>query len=259
MAEFFRILTNNVFNIFFGIKPDGQSKYTVPLEARKPGLLGKCTGAFGVIEEQARGTPHCHAIVWGSLTPSLLQAATPVPQLREAIIKLLDRMVTAELTIKTMAEHLLNQFPGGERPTKPALNISHNPVADPVAFSFDFQHAASVANIHSHSHTCHKGKQGKKGCRLCRPAPAADSTHVVQLLPTPDPEKKTSYTVTTEFTDRHNNSLPGRDFSDVPVAARDSNLYCYELQRRDHKLYHDGIIDDDEILEVTFSKSKSFT
>ncbi|KAI9557143.1 hypothetical protein GHT06_016950 [Daphnia sinensis] len=74
MAEFFRLLTNSIFIILVGLKPEGLARYTPELPSRKPGLFGLPLASFGVVEKQARETPHCHAIVWGGLPPSLLQS-----------------------------------------------------------------------------------------------------------------------------------------------------------------------------------------
>lgn len=153
----------------------------------------------------------------------------------DTIAGLIDRMVTAELDIQTMADHLLNQFPGGEVPSRPALQVAHNPVTEAEDFHADVQRAAAFCNIHNHSFTCHKGRQGKEACRLGRPAPAAERTNVVQLLTFRDPiTNAVGYTVSNEFTPRSLDSLPGRNFKQLPVATRDTNLIYWSVQRRDH-------------------------
>ncbi|KZS02069.1 Uncharacterized protein APZ42_001038, partial [Daphnia magna] len=182
MGEFFRLLTNSIFTILVGLKPDGLARYTPELPSRKVGLFGVPLASFGVVEEQARGTPHCHAIVWGGLPPSLLQSVAGAPRLLNIIAGLLDRMVTAELEPETIAQHLLSQF-NGNRLGRVATFIAHCPINEPREFTEDVQRAASFANLHSHTTTCHKGTQGKISCRLGRPGPDAEKTHVVQLLP----------------------------------------------------------------------------
>ena len=252
MAECFKLLTNSIFTILFGVKPDGQSKYTPGLDDRPAGLFGVPIAAFGVVEEQARGTPHCHVIVWGGLPPCILQSASGVNDLLGTIAQLLDRMVTAELEITTMAKHLLDQFPGAEINKKPCQMIPHNPITHPTEFECDVQNAAAHCNIHGHSTTCHKSKQGETTCRLGRPAPEASETHVVQLLPFRDPDtKKVDYIVSKVPSPPSINSLPSRDFSRVPVATRDNNLHFWELKRRDHQLRTEDGFNDTIIREAS--------
>ncbi|KAI9551024.1 hypothetical protein GHT06_005687 [Daphnia sinensis] len=232
MAEFFRLLTNSIFTILVGLKPEGLARYTPELPSRKPGLFGLPLASFGVVEEQARGTPHCHAIVWGGLPPSLLQSAAGAPRLLDVIASLLDRMVAAELEPKTIAHHLLSQFTG-TRLVRVAAYIAHCPVKEPREFAEDVQRAASFANLHSHSATCHKGTRGKICCRLGRPGPDAEKSHVVQLLPYRDPQTgKVLYDILYEPKPPCIDSLPCRNFARTPVAQRNTNLHFWELKRR---------------------------
>lgn len=257
MGEFFRLLTNSIFTILVGLKPEGLARYTPELPSRKPGLFGVPLASFGVVEEQARGTPHCHAIVWGGLPPSLLQSVAGAPRLLNIIAGLLDRMVTAELEPETIAQHLLSQF-NGNRLGRVATFIAHCPINEPREFTEDVQRAASFANLHSHTATCHKGTQGKISCRLGRPGPDAEKTHVVQLLPYRDPQTtKVLYEILFEPKPPCIDSLPCRNFSRTPVAQRDTNLHFWELQRRIRP------VDDESLKQVSrrlpFLSSLSFS
>ncbi len=60
-------------------------------------------GAYGVVEEQARGTPHCHAAIWGGLSPQLVQIASAAEELIDAVAESYDYMVRARLEPKTTA------------------------------------------------------------------------------------------------------------------------------------------------------------
>ncbi|KZS03136.1 Uncharacterized protein APZ42_034213 [Daphnia magna] len=144
MGEFFRLLTNSIFTILVGLKPEGLARYTPELPSRKLGLFGVLLASFGVVEEQARGTPHCHAIVWGGLPPSLLQSTAGTPRLLNVIAGLLDRMVTAELEPETIAQHLLSQF-NRNRLVRVAIFIAHCPVNEPREFTEDVQRADGPA------------------------------------------------------------------------------------------------------------------
>ena len=254
MAEYFKLLTEAIFNHLLGIKPDYTSKFSPLLHSKNPGEFGKARSAFGVVEEQSRGSPHCHVVVWGELSPKLLQSVSGFPALREEIADILDNMVSAELQLSTTAMLLINQFPGGEKPDRPALRIAHNPVENPNEFETDVQIAGAFCNIHNHTLTCRKGKSGKTKCRLGRPQPLAESTNVVQLIPTRNElTKKVEVTISHEPASPSIDSLPGRDFSRTPVARRDNTLYFWELKRREHKLRNKEGFNDDHIRQVCSS------
>lgn len=67
------------------------------------GCWNGCNGWFGpnisawhgVIETQAKGTLHCHALLWGGLSPELLSMCVDNKKLREAAQKALDSVITA--------------------------------------------------------------------------------------------------------------------------------------------------------------------
>ena len=50
----------------------------------------------------------------------------------------------------------------------------------------EVSYQGTCSNFHIHQFTCHKGSQGKIGCRLCCPAPLQSSTFPVKLRPRTD-------------------------------------------------------------------------
>jgi hypothetical protein len=72
-AEVFRLMVSDLFEILLGLKPDKDSKRTAP-EPRQ-GVFGTALSAFGVSEEQGRGTLHMHLLFWGGLPAEVLQRA----------------------------------------------------------------------------------------------------------------------------------------------------------------------------------------
>lgn len=254
MAELFRIYTDVFFTDLVGIKPDGSARQTPPIDNRKPGLFGTAVGAYGVVEEQARGTPHCHAAIWGGLSPQLVQAAPAEEELIEVIAESYDYMVRARLEPQTIAKHLLGQF-SREKLVMPSVTIAHNPITDPIEFDSDVQNAAIVTNMHSHTFTCHKGVQGKESCRLSRPAPTAEKNHCVQLLCHRNTSTgKVEYAVSKKPLPPPIDSLPGRDISRTPVSKRDPNLHFWELKRPVQKVTNESgdNIDNDLLKKVIF-------
>lgn len=256
LAELFRIYTDIFFTDLIGIKPDGSTRQTPPIDNREPGLFGTAVGAYGVVEEQARGTPHCHAAIWGGLSPHVAQIAPNASELLDTVADVFDIMARGRLEPKTIAKHLLDQF-SREKLIMPSTTVAHNPIADPIEFAKDVENAAVVTNMHTHSFTCHKGVQGKESCRLSRPAPAAEKTHCVQLLSHRNLSTgKVEYVVLKDPLPPPIDSLPGRDISRTPVSKRDPNLHYWELKRPTLKITNeDGDVIDNEVLkEVTAIK-----
>ena len=255
MAEAYRIIQDAFLTHLVGLKPDGQSRHSPLLMDRPMGLFGSPVAYFCVVEEQARGTPHFHGIIWGGLPPTLLQAAAGIPELLSPIYKIIDQMVTAELKPKTLAKQLLGQI-DRVPPGRPSLQQPHHPFTQPSEFSEDVESAGAVTNIHSHTFTCHKGKQGKISCRLSRPAPFAEATNSVQLLPSRDlSTKKVVYEVLDEPLPPHVDCLLSRNISRTPVSKRDSNLHHYEIKR---PLIHLRTGNEETIDEERVQEVKSF-
>ncbi len=129
-------------------------------------------------------------VCWAGLPPHLLQAVRLNSILVKAVAKALDMMIKAEVTSEIHLENLLNKH---KRivPSKPALSKTHHPIEDEAAFEKDSQTAAVVCNLHQHSSTCHKGKVGKKGCRLSRPQALVKETSCCQIEHCIDAKGKT--------------------------------------------------------------------
>lgn len=61
-AEMFSHLVNAVFCDLLGMAPSVETKKTIPLPQRLQGALGTITAAFGVTENQDRGSLHMHVV-----------------------------------------------------------------------------------------------------------------------------------------------------------------------------------------------------
>ena len=119
-------------------------------------------------------------VCWAGLPPHLLQAVALNSILVEAVAKALDMMIRAEVDSEIHVENLLNKN-NKVIPSKPALKETHHPIKEKEAFEKDTQTAAVICNLHQHSSTCHKGKVGKKGCRLSRPQSLVKETSCCQI------------------------------------------------------------------------------
>ena len=61
------------------------------------GVFGYVTSYFGCVEMQARGALHFHIIIWGGITPKLLEHASGFPDVCRSIENALDTMYCAEI------------------------------------------------------------------------------------------------------------------------------------------------------------------
>lgn len=252
LAIFFQVLTETVFSVLLGVDPEENSKQTPPLRSRRKGLFGTSVAAFGVVEEQARGTPHCHTLVWAGLSPSVLQSFACAEKLMTKVTEIIDRMISAQLDSKIIAKFLLDNF---ERKTPKISTLQKicDPILEPETFASDAHSVAALTNMHSHSFTCHKGKYGKEMCRMSRPVAFCEKTNSVQLLPKRDDSTgKVVYEVLEKPSPPHIDCLPGRDFSRVPVARRDSSLHYLEVKRPELNVrLEDNSINDYRLKEVS--------
>jgi len=145
------------------------------------------------------GTLHSHAIVFGGISATLLQAAATHDVLSKVISNALDTMYQAELPEHIHANDIVMKWqkthsnsPADDTvkvPSRPAPIMCIPPNVHEVDEFNTFVGGCVICyrNLHiPHSFTCHHGKEGKKGCRSKYPAGPCDCTKPVQLKP-PDP------------------------------------------------------------------------
>ena len=146
------------------------------MDDRVRGMLGKVLAFYGVIETQARGGLHFHMICWTELKPSLVQKISHLHELSTIVATILDSQLTAQLPIDIHSTRLFNLH----EKVKP--NSHHMNMNIPLNTLTDFRHHAmnviARTGMHSHSHTCSKGKSML--CRMSRPSDThAERAHVL--------------------------------------------------------------------------------
>ena len=232
-AKMYMIASKSVFNYLLGTPPDGNSKKKIiPLCNRPMGVFGTPIAAFGVTEEQARGSLHMHLLFWGGLTPSLLQAAGGIPALAHLIAGAINRVVMAHLQPIVHVRHLLRDLTN-EKPPHAALFKTHNPSTHMQQFVDDFQRTVDLSNVHKHAPTCYKTKQGTSSCRLGRPVQLKEQTGCEEIIAT-QPDKTTPeiyFEVLDKIQPPAEAITSRRNFSTMPVAVRDSRVIMYYLKR----------------------------
>jgi hypothetical protein len=146
-----------------------------PIDERREGVLGIPICYAGLSELQGRISPHLHMLHNSDLSPVTLSKHLDTPGFMEMFMKRLDSMVQAWIPDDVMS--------AADRPTSNLHVEEATPIfrdhrigvsgsSDVPSMDDINRMASNVAlhtNRHGHSFTCHKGKMGATGCRLCMP------------------------------------------------------------------------------------------
>jgi hypothetical protein len=226
-AESFNRKFDVIIEEFFGFKPAVKRS-----KAPGTGMLGRSFAHYSVVEAQGRGTLHVHLLFWGSFCPQLIQAAATSVLYRDIVSQALESMFKCELPRQTHMERLelrariAQMMEGSCLP--PA--VSRSPDAISCHSYEERAHAAALeSNIHHHTFTCHKGKKGKRQCRMCMPAGRLDQTvftFVQQAAQHP------FYSVSSDIPEVDSACTPGRDLNHYPLPAIDHRLISWGARRR---------------------------
>ncbi|KAI0735617.1 hypothetical protein C8Q76DRAFT_576239, partial [Earliella scabrosa] len=136
------------------------------------GLFGKCTGYYGTVEAQGRGTLHCHMLIWleGHPSPQKLRDLMSEHQqieYKQSMFTWLESIIKSELIGTTEVVNELNGHPLPPPEREPG-SIHPGTVAAPSITAFsnfaDFQIACDTFvndlvkayNWHKHKATCFK-------------------------------------------------------------------------------------------------------
>jgi hypothetical protein len=140
------------------------------------GIVGDSLGMLGANETTARGALHLHFLLYGGLTPALLQKIAHCSQLKEIVIEIMEQMFRTDLPpalhVRRAAEDQARREDNG------FATIGHRrrgtlyvcPPIDDSNIAAYKRHAhlnAATTQFHQHNPTCFKGNMGKTGCRLC--------------------------------------------------------------------------------------------
>ena len=181
----YKRLIEQVFGILVNIPVSYKHRKSSDYRQRGSGLFGEMLAFYGVTETQARGALHLHAILYGGLSPYLLQNASHINELCTAISEVLDEMFQAELGKE---DHVHDMLLKGLRACK--QNDTESDYARPSAF---LQHTneqsindigiktCRYCGVHTHSFTCYSGTHGHNGCRFGYKCGMCKKTGPVQL------------------------------------------------------------------------------
>ena len=216
------------------------------------GIFGHITAYFGCIETQARNALHFHLILWGGITPKLLQKATGFDELCTAIEEALDSMYSAEIPrnehIKDLIYQKMKKTANGRSliPNSykiyPIMNKIPSPRNSSEWIKYHDKTKAKVG-IHSHTFTCKKPPSGRHRCRGARPSGTKTSTGPIQLDINEDElydalaKNEVSLneiipTVSTSLTlKKCSKWINHRNYQTSPVPNTDNRLIVWELKR----------------------------
>jgi len=192
MAAEYQNLINNVLEILFGIPPDtctmgtGRKtnrtcyyKYKFGYKGNKfrsKGIFGYIFAYYGTHEAQHRGTLHFHVILYGGISPEILDAVGGMNNLCASVSAVLDQMYKAELS---PSFHLTRLFKNYQR-TNDDLSTSikttrhamvtpsfHNePLPNQTKKWHEFTQGVVVkCGVHRHTFTCRKSFCKHTKCR----------------------------------------------------------------------------------------------
>ena len=255
----FRTMMENIISILIGCPLDCQPgtnstqkrtwyfKSKAQNSPHHKGIFGHVTAFFGCVETQARGALHFHIVLWGGITPNLLEKAASFPQLCSEIQNALDTMYVAQIPrsvhMKGMLVQKMKETPEGRAslPTFAKIYPSMKHIPSPKmqeTWKKELFHTMLRTGIHKHSFTCKTPPAGKTRCRGARPAGDAAATLPV-LLEVPEnldsaaQQKQLHKIVPT----KSSSPIPpapdsaSRNIQDFPVPPLSKNLVVWELKR----------------------------
>lgn len=184
-AKFFHTMVSSFFSIVLRYGKPGK------------GLLGKCTGYYGTVETQGRGTLHCHILVWLEGHPSPQQMRDSMDestQYQNDMFVWLESLIKCELLGTTMVvsesgvplprpdtSKLEGYIHPGTTLGPSAVNIAEDKFW--AQFASDVNDVVIHANWHQHTETCWKNlRRGEartdEMCRMRMDGKTRESTAV---------------------------------------------------------------------------------
>ncbi|KZO91188.1 hypothetical protein CALVIDRAFT_455100, partial [Calocera viscosa TUFC12733] len=144
-----------------------------------PGLFGSCTGYYGMVEAQGRGTLHCHFVVWlkGHLSPqSMVERLAVDGEYKCALTSWLEDVIKCELPDDDVIVPKSVHKPVSDGTIDPRTReIPNTSAMDDVTFVAHFNEEvtdlAMRCNWHVHNSTCWKylrpnDKRVDENCRM---------------------------------------------------------------------------------------------
>ena len=250
-------LVQNILDILVGITSVERTRksfyYADPKSPNNnKGVFGHILAMHGVHETQQRGALHFHVILWGGITPKLLEGAAQYQDLCTTISEVLQTMYTADLPREMLVQDLVQR----EMKKRFAPIAFHKKIGPVDVPSSAIQHNGKPwinsaqqnclnTNMHTHSFTCHKPHSGVEGCRLARPCGISANTMPCLLqdlenqeVDPDDPMVDFCYTYKKEdlfgfktYSIPPKKKVQNRDITQEPIPPPDDRVLVWELKR----------------------------
>ena len=251
----FRTMVENIVEILIGCPLDYTScersknvrtwyfKSKAKNSPHHKGVFGYVTAVYGSVETQARGALHFHIVIWGGITPKLLENSVGVPEVCKCVEEVLDTMYTAELPRAKHVEEILvrrmKNHPDGRAklPPKSKQYAAMLHVPSPKYESQNWcslcQYNIKRTGIHCHTFTCKKPPSGRHRCRGAMPQDNNERTGPL-LLTVPENEELSLSEICPVISEENLDPVAppkGRNYLHNPVPALDDRLIVWELKR----------------------------
>ena len=242
-------LVLDVLSIIIGKEPmfdDRRKDRTklVSFEDITSGMIGTSLAYFGVTETTGRGSLHFHVVLWGGMSPDILEAISDLKRLCTYASSVLDSMYGAQLDRHFHVRDLVskdmklycNESLGlsGNTGVPRAMMLPPDPIGEREEFLAHSAVTVCYCGIHGHSFTCRKPPKGYHGCRLCKPSGLRATTVPVWLVANSDDfEPDVSYEVIEQegMEPSYVQHIHPSDYL-FPVASADQRTVVWELQRK---------------------------
>ena len=269
----YQILIENMLSILIGIAPSfspGTNSKTVRTSYFKDpnstvhhkGVFGHILAFFGAHETQFRGALHFHIILYGGISPKLLECASEFQEFCDVISKVLDTMYTAQIPRDVHIQYLVNQemkkirvSTASKRPPG-ALLIPPSYKQSRGLWDMHAYENCMQTNIHFHSPTCYKPPSGSTGCRGAKPSGLKEKTMPVELEETninkAEKRQKSMQVPSVKFNITPKQDPHKRNIDQEPVPLPDNRVIVWELKRPEIQplppipTNNDAIMNDEE-------------
>ena len=107
-ARMYDVLCRGLLDGLLGMKYEtvGRGRTTSDGQSTtRRGVLGKIRAYYGVTEAQARGALHLHLLVWGEISPRMMQRFAHDPSFQRSIAQVIDSLVSTELPDDIASAH----------------------------------------------------------------------------------------------------------------------------------------------------------
>jgi len=237
-ALVYKKFVEDVLSILIGRKPFTKRTTFTSWDHDSSGISGTNWAYYGKTETTGRGSLHFHVVLWGGMSPDVLELVSDIPELCKKLGSVLESMYSAsldknyhiaDLTMKELRRVSNDPHTKIMMPPRP-LQIPPDPSEEAIAFKSYVSDTVCQRGIHEHTFTCYKGTTGYNGCRLNKPSGLRADTNPVNLEQVEDPDEEYKYDVREKVISRHQVDTSQKQ-SLFPLSSSDPRNVVWEMKR----------------------------